>query len=61
MKVVGIWITCMYLSGCVSADCRKDCYILEFRKQVEGLEYKCQMGSIDPECEPPKSAVQIGY
>ena len=49
------------ISGCVSADCVSDCYIVELRKYDMDLDYKCSTGSVDPRCEGREGSLKMGY
>lgn len=61
MKTIAALLCCMPLMGCVSADCVKDCYIVELRKFDLDLDYKGSTGSVDPRCEGREGTMKIGY
>jgi hypothetical protein len=61
MKKLIPLISCVLITGCVSADCVSDCYLVEVRKYDMDLDYKCSAGSVDPRCDGRDGNLKMGY
>lgn len=48
MKTIVTVIICILLSGCVSEDCYRNCFM--FKKHDPDLDFKCDINPDRPEC-----------
>ena len=51
MRIIRTTTLCIALSGCVSADCVKDCYITEQEEYESRWEQLCEKHTFDRRCE----------